>query len=433
MTILGIVVIFLGLVVAIALHEVGHLVPAKLFKVHTPQYMIGFGPTLVARTFGDTEYGIKAFPLGGFVRMSGMYAPAAPGVKTHRKDGKFTLAEEARQFSVEDMPKDNRYKPFYALSVPKKIIVMFSGPLMNLFLSFLSLVLAFSVLGVKEATTSLNVLSPCLTIAEGATITPAEQKGNTNLSQCPKGAYPNPAYASGLRPGDQILAWGDVTIKDWETLRQLIRGSGGSQLPVTIEREGRTQVLSVGVATLDSKGEAPYGFLGISPTFERVHKPLSVPFQYTGEMLKGTAAMVPGIPMNLWNRTVNLFSDAPGDPGGMVGIIGVGRIAADIGSADNPQLDVVDRFGAWLSLIASFNMALFVLNLIPLLPLDGGHIAGALWEGLRVGVARLRKRPRPAPTDIARALPLTYMVVAILVVMMVILVVADIVKPISLG
>src|SRR5690606_12935391 len=131
--VVGVLVLVVGLIVSIALHEVGHLVPAKRFGVRVSQYMVGFGPTMWSWRRGETEYGVKAVPLGGFVRMTGMYPPARAGAPARRRaDGRATIVEEARQYSLSEVEPGQEHRTFYALSVPKKLVVMLGGPVMNL-------------------------------------------------------------------------------------------------------------------------------------------------------------------------------------------------------------------------------------------------------------------------------------------------------------
>jgi membrane-associated protease RseP (regulator of RpoE activity) len=111
-------------------------------------------------------------------------------------------------------------------------------------------------------------------------------------------------------------------------------------------------------------------------------------------------------------------------------VVGVGRVAGEIASLD--EIPLASKAAGLLGILASLNIALFVFNLIPLLPLDGGHIAGALWEAIRRGFAKLFRRPDPGPVDLAKLMPLTFGVVVVLGAMSALLIYADIVKPVTL-
>ena len=130
--ILGVLFMATGIAVSIALHEVGHLVPAKRFGVRVTQYMVGFGPTMWSRRRGETEYGVKAIPLGGYIRMIGMFPPRKgddPGTVRVSSTGRFSqLVDEARAASLEEVRPGDENRVFYKLSVPKKVIVMLGGP-----------------------------------------------------------------------------------------------------------------------------------------------------------------------------------------------------------------------------------------------------------------------------------------------------------------
>jgi membrane-associated protease RseP (regulator of RpoE activity) len=179
------------------------------------------------------------------------------------------------------------------------------------------------------------------------------------------------------------------------------------------------------------------GFLGLSPTQElQRQSPLVLP-GLVWDAVHQTAAVVVAIPAKMVNIVQSAVGDGTRDPNGPISLVGIGRVAGQAASAEpgggGQPVTLVDRFVTLLSLIASLNIALFVFNLIPLLPLDGGHVAGALWEGLRRQIARWRHRPDPGPVDIARALPVAYGVASLLIGMSVLLIYADIVNPVTFG
>jgi membrane-associated protease RseP (regulator of RpoE activity) len=439
---LGVLVIAVGVALSIALHEIGHLVPAKRFGVKCTQYMVGFGPTVWSQRRGDTEYGVKAIPLGGYVRMIGMFPPK-PG-RPVRADttGRWGLMiEQARRDAQREVGPEDADRLFYTRSVPKRLVIMLGGPVMNLLIAVVLLTVVVTGFGIATETPRLSMVYECV-LPPDAPVDAA----------CTPNNKPAPAADAGLRPGDVIVAFDGKPVRTWDEVRGAIRTSGGQPVVLGIERNGKRLDLPVTPVTterprLDANGNTVIGadgnpvlervgFLGVTPTQELVPQPVTAVPGIVGNLLGQTAGVIVRIPEKMVGVTQAAFGRGERDPTGPVSIVGVGRFAGEVASAKGGTLapiDWSDRLAQLLSLIVSLNLALFVFNLIPLLPLDGGHVAGALWEGLRRQVARLRHRPDPGPVDVARALPLAYSVATVLVGMSVLLIYADIVRPIRLG
>lgn len=431
--VIGLLVLLVGLLASIALHEVGHMVPAKRFGVRVSHYMVGFGPTLWSRTRGETEYGLKAIPLGGYVRLVGMYPPAeAVGAKP--RAGRFAeLVDAARQASAEEIRPGEDHRAFYRLSAPKKIVVMLGGPLMNLVIAIVLMGVVLVGIGIPGSpTTTVGALGECL---------PADPRA----TQCTADDPPVPAAAAGLQVGDRIVSYGGVPTDAWADVQAAIADVPGDAVAMVVERDGEQVTLTVSPALVDrpvrdEDGEvvvvdgevtyAPTRYLGLSPRAALERQPLSSVLPTVGTAVTQTAEIVLTLPVRLVDVARAAFGLEERDSTSVVGVVGVGRVAGEIAAAEG--LTVTDRVASMLGLLASLNVALFVFNLIPLVPLDGGHVAGALWEGARRQVARVRGLPRPAPSDVARMVPLAYGVFVVLAVMGLLLVYADVVSPVTL-
>jgi membrane-associated protease RseP (regulator of RpoE activity) len=187
-----------------------------------------------------------------------------------------------------------------------------------------------------------------------------------------------------------------------------------------------------GQPVLDENGDPrteTVGLIGITSSYENVPQPATAVLPEVGNNIVAVGKIIVTLPQRLWQVGEAAFGGAERDPNGPIGVIGIGRLAGEITSYEDAP--VVDRIAQLTGMLASLNVALFVFNLIPLLPLDGGHVAGALWEALRRRVAKIRQRPDPGPVDTARLIPITLVVTGVLGVMTLLLVYADIVNPIS--
>ncbi|MEV8474674.1 site-2 protease family protein [Streptomyces sp. NPDC051173] len=428
MTVLGIVVFVVGLLFSIAWHELGHLSTAKLFGIRVPQYMVGFGPTIFSRKKGDTEYGIKAVPLGGYIRMIGMFPPGADGKIAARSTSPWRgMIEDARSAAFEELQPGDETRLFYTRKPWKRVIVMFAGPFMNLVLAvaiFLGVMMSF---GINTQTTQVSTVSACVVKAADKT------------DACPTGAKDSPAKAAGLQPRDKIVAFNGHRTDDWATLQSEIRKTTGPAT-ITVVRDGAQKTLNADlisnqVQKYDSKGtpiKGQYvtaGFLGFTPATGVVPQSFGQSVNRMGDMVQsGVESLIalPGKIPDLWNAAFDGGERKADSP---MGVVGAARVGGEVFNLDIPPSQQV---ATMLFLVAGFNLSLFLFNMLPLLPLDGGHIAGALWESLRRAFARVFRRPDPGPFDVAKLMPVAYVVAGIFVCFTLLVLIADVVNPVRL-
>lgn len=431
MTLTGLIVLIIGIIAAIALHEVGHLLPAKLFGVKVPRYFIGFGPTLFSKTIGETEYGVKAIPLGGFVQLSGMYAPTKEGAAVLNRKGQLTLAEEARRVSADQIEVGEEKHAFYRLSAPKKLAVMFGGPFVNLLLAALLATVLLVGIGAPTLLATVGAIPECVSAT----------------GQCSESDPATPAEEGGLEPGDEILAWGGTPTESWSEVQEAIASGQATPTPVTIERNSEEMTLTITpvlqerpVIGDDNQPVIEDGrpvthvvpYVGIAPSVGLQTQSLTAVPGYVGNMLGQIGSVIIRLPQELWGLTSDFVAGEERDPTSIVGIIGVANVAGQITGADIEGYTGVEKSADLINLLIALNMSLFAFNMLPLLPLDGGHIAGAIYEGARRQWAKLRGKPDPGPADTARLMPLSYAVAMAFILMTVILVVVDIVNPVTL-
>ena len=400
MALIGALAFVLALLVSVVLHEGGHFVTAKLFGMKATQFFVGFGPTVWSRRKGETEYGVKAIPAGGFVKIVGM-----------------TPLEEL------DDPDDQK-RAFYRFPAGRRAIVLVAGSTMHF---VLAIVLVFLALLVSPIATSSSVIS-----------TPATCLSADATKACTSADQGSPAQAAGLKAGDRLISVGGKPTSTFAQLRDAIRADKtAAPLAVTYERDGKVQSTTITpvlqLQPTASGGTQKVPVLGITAQQTHVGPVTAARKTITtlGTFITGTASSLAHFPQ----RISTIFSNHR-DPNGAVGVIGISRVSGDLlsGGAGVGAIGWDTRIGDFLLLVAGVNLFVGFFNLLPLMPLDGGHLAVLGFEQARDRIRRLRGYRGPLKrVDLTKLLPATYAVVAIFATLTLVLAAADIVNPIRLG
>lgn len=455
---LGVVLFVLAILASIGLHECGHMFPAKAFGAKVTQYFIGFGPTVWSRMKGETEYGVKGVPLGGYVKIVGMLPPepddvaamdesaaavlattstgdpidATGQVRVRRSNtGMFTqLISDARAAEWETIRPEDAPRLFYRLAWWKKVIVMAGGPTVNLLIAFFLFLGVFGIYGSHDVVADSG--QPVVDSVSKCVISYADS-GRACRASDPIA----PAYQAGLRPGDRITSFNGTAVRDWDQLRTLIRTNLAGHAVIGFTRNGKAMTGTT-TTTVEARpgSDDPsdqtlkqVGFLGVSPTsHEQVtHGGPIYTLRQMGTMTRDSVVALVHLPVRVWGVAEAIVGAKERAADSPVSIVGGGRIAGE--EISDSSFPVAARVAGLLMLVAGFNLFIGLFNFIPLLPLDGGHIASALWEAVRRGLARLRRRPDPGYVDAAKLLPVAYVVASFLLVMGVVLIVGDLVVP----
>ncbi len=388
---LGVAIFIVALLASIMLHEAGHFDTAKIFGMKATQFFIGFGRTIWSRQKGETEYGVKAIPAGGFVKIVGM--------------------TDMEDVDPADEPRSFRKQPGW-----QRIIVLGAG-------SFMHFVLALVLLFVIAAGIGLETASTGTAVGAVESCVPA----NMN-SGCVKGDPASPARDAGVKVGDRIVSIAGIRVNSWTQMGKAIRAQHvGASVPVVVKRHGQLVTLHAKLAALSGHGS----YLGVSPlaVFRRVGPTGAV--SYAGHefwtMLSGSASVVASLPKAIPDLFAKNRADTPG--GQVTSVVGAGNVTGQVLEARigwQPKADLV------LLIIASLNIFVGAFNLLPLLPLDGGHLAVVIYERARSWLARLFGRPDPGPVDFRRLVPVSVGVFALLVGVGLLLIMADLVNPVHL-
>jgi membrane-associated protease RseP (regulator of RpoE activity) len=444
--VVGALLFVLAILASIGLHELGHMIPAKAFGGKVTQYFIGFGPTVWSTQRGETEYGVKAIPLGGYVKIVGMLPPAAADLadevtvdaagntvtKVRKSNtGLFTqLISDARAAEWELVGPEDSDRLFYKMPWWKKVVVMSGGPSVNILIAFFVFWAIFATYG-NAAEARPDAGRPVLAEVSDCVIPYVEQR-----LECTDSDPVSPAAEAGLEPGDVITTFNGVAVTDWDQLRELIRGNADGEAVIGYERDGEaltgttSTTVELRPESEDDRTLREVGFLGVTPTthFESGGPLYTV--QQMDEMALETVKAMANLPGKVWGVAKAIVGIQERDQDSPVSIVGGTRFSGEIVSSD--RLEVTEKVVFFGSLVAGFNFFIGMFNFIPLLPLDGGHIASALWEAVRRGFARLFGRPDPGYVDAAKLLPVAYVVASCLLVLSLVLIVGDLVVPVRL-
>jgi membrane-associated protease RseP (regulator of RpoE activity) len=430
MYIAGVLLFTVGVAASIGLHEIGHLVPGKLYDVKITQYFVGFGRTVWSRKRGETEYGLKAIPLGGYVKLVGMLPPAPdqdPARVRTSNTGIFAqLVSDARAAEYEHVEPEDHDRLFYRLPWWKRVVIMGSGVTINLVIAFGLFAVVFMGYGINEATTTVGTVSQCVKVVESG----------TEAGPCTADDPVTPALTAGLEPGDRIVQFNGTEIGAYSELQRLIRANDAGSAELVIERDGETLTLHTnttvnGLPSLDDPDRTVNaGFLGIKPTVQRERQGAGYVVSTMADGTWATLKSIGAMPQKVYHVSRAALGLEERDVNGPMSVVGAGRVAGEFASDDRSS--VADRFFSVVLLLAGLNLFLGLINLVPLPPFDGAGIATTLYEAARRGIARLLGRPDPGTVDAAKLLPVTYVVATLLLVMTAILVYADIVAPVSI-
>lgn len=427
----GIVFVAIGIGISIGLHELGHLWPAKKFGIKVPTYAIGFGPTLFKVTRGETTYAIKLIPLGGYITMIGMYPPSKNPEPTGVKRSFFAdMIFSARNAHSEHVTAADKNRMFYQLPVWKRMIIMFGGPFMNLVLGTVLMIVVLSGFGTPQLSTKVAEVSQCVSVS---------------VEECVPGVDADaPALAAGIKPGDTLVSINGKAISSTTDLTgNLVTGQSAQ---IELLRDGETLNVSVtpvealrikadknGNAVVDAAGESVMEMrpvIGVLFGTERQPQSILSSLERSAWSVGQVGQMIMTLPQQLTEVAISTFTGQERNPNGAVSVVGIAQISGTVASAD--QATFIDKFSTGLLILASLNFALFGFNMLPLLPLDGGHIAGGIYESAKRGLYRVLRKPAPGPADTALLMPVTWFVFILLMAMSALLIIADLVNPISI-
>ena len=380
MELLGILAFVVALLFSVMVHEFGHYITARKYGMWVSEFFVGFGKRIWSTQRGETEFGVKAIPAGGYCKIEGM----SPN---------------------DEMPVGQEDRAFYKASSGKKLIVLGAGSFLHFVLGFVLLFTLFAGIGTNQVLPVINEVVPN-----------------------------SAAQAAGIQAGDEVISINGKKVTEWYKDVEVIRQSQGKELRLILDRNGEQISVTASARLTDIDGTKRY-VLGIvndmglkrSGLLVSIKNSATVTRSFLVESVKSLGKLPEKIPA-LWGATVR---GEERDPNGLVGVVGVARVSGEAVGSD--KLTVMERLATFVLIVASLNIFVGVFNLLPILPLDGGHMAVAIADSIRAFLARLRGRPRPAPIDVTVLTPITMVVFVVLATLTLLLLVADVINPVTLN
>ncbi|WFE27345.1 site-2 protease family protein [Solwaraspora sp. WMMD791] len=407
----GVVLFALAILISVSLHEAGHMVTAKKFGMKVTRYFVGFGPTIWSFRRGETEYGLKAIPLGGFCKIVGM---------TPQDD---------------DVAPGDESRVMWRYPVWKRTVVMSAGSVTHFGLAIVALWLAAVFMGLPNpdfpSSEEQARQEPAVVAVTDCVVVEYVSRA------CEAGDPASPAAQAGLRDGDRILAVDGVPVDTWGDMLEVVRGAQPGAATVTYERDGVTDTVEAQLAAVQrpelGSEDGPLSTVAALGVGLRIEKPGMVTygpieaFGATGDYLRQMAIGTVEAMMRIPEKIPALWASITGaerDIDTPISVVGASRLGGEAVANDAWELFVL--------LFISLNFFVGVFNLLPLLPLDGGHIAIAWFEKIRSWVYAVFGRPDPGRVDYFKLMPLTYAVLLIGGAFTLLTITADVVNPITL-
>ena len=380
MEFLGMLAFVVALLLSVMVHEFGHFITARRYGMKVSEFFVGFGKRIWSVQRGETEFGVKAIPAGGYCKIEGMSPNDA-------------------------MAEGQEHRAFYKASSGKKLVVLGAGSFLHFVLGYILLFILFAGVGTNQG---LPVIGEVVSSSA--------------------------AQSAGIQVGDEVISINGVKVTAWYKDVERIRNSQGKELTLELLRDGQNITITATprltevdganryiLGIVNTKGLKRWGIVDSSSNAFTVTRKLIV------ESVKSLVSLPSKIPA-LWGQTVG---DEERDANGLVGVVGVTRVSGEVFGSSN--LTGSERWATFLLIIASLNIFVGIFNLLPILPLDGGHMAVAIADEIRALYARMRGRVRPAAIDVTVLTPVTMVVFVILACLTLLLLVADVINPVTLN